>query len=187
MYIIMGVHNYLQWNCHLERSTHWQTVCVETICKTLLLSLILVSCVSILVLPTPCPSPSHSPHPLSVQVGVDVRENLFSRRGLLRRDEGVGGRYHHTALACWKLQAPKTKLWLLNIKWIYVCCCLRPCLFTKEWSFRAIYSLTNSLCQNHKQNAIVFFELHIIRFRPYDRPVYVNSLAKVFCEMSVIT
>ena len=180
MYIIMGVHNYLQWNCHLERSTHWQTVCVETICKTLLLSLILVSCVSILVLPTPCPSPSHSPHS-PFRWGWTWERTSFREGGCsgeMKEKEG------DIITPDWpienKYQAPKKKLWLLNIKWIYVCCYLRSCFFRKELRFRAICSLTNSLCRNHKQNAIVFFELNIVRFHPCDRMVYVNSFDYMF-------
>ena len=50
MYIISCVHNQLQRNCHLERSTHWWTACVENIGKTLRSCLNWTHFVSILVL-----------------------------------------------------------------------------------------------------------------------------------------
>ena len=66
------------------------------------------------------------------------------------------------------------------IQWIYVYHYFRSYLLTKELSFRGIFSLMDSLCQNYKQNAIVFFELNKFRFHPCAQMVYVNSLDYVF-------
>ena len=72
-------------------------------------------------------------------------------------------------------------------KWIYVYHYARSYLLTKELSFRGIYSLIDSLCQNYKQNAIVFFELNKCRVHPCAQMVYVNSLDYVFFgEISII-
>ena len=67
-------------------------------------------------------------------------------------------------------------------KWIYVYHYARSYLLTKELSFRGIYSLIDSLCQNYKQNASVFFELNKFRVHPCAQMVYVNSLDYVFVK-----
>ena len=78
--------------------------------------------------------------------------------------------------------------WEISInKWIYVYHYVRSYLLTKELSFRGIYSLIDSLCQNYEQIAIVFFELNKCRVHPCAQMVYVNSLDYVFfCEISII-
>ena len=66
----------------------------------------------------------------------------------------------------------------MNILYVYHY--LRSYLLTKKLSFRGIFSLMDSVCQNYKQNAIVFFELNKCRVHPCAQMVYVNSLDYVF-------